>query len=98
MRRILLVEPSYRNKNKFPPLGLMKISTYHKLKGDFVRFTKGCDPSLRKENWDRIYVSTLFTFYWKETVKTIKYYEVSVPSLENLFVGGVMAKIGRAHV
>ena len=68
MRRILLVEPGY--KNKYPPLGLMKISTYHKLKGDFVQFAKGCIKELQEEKWDRIYISTLFTFYWAVTIKT----------------------------
>ena len=38
-RKILLIEPNY--KNKFPPVGLMKISTYHKLLGDDVVFFKG---------------------------------------------------------
>lgn len=38
-RKILLVEPNY--KNKYPPIGLMKISTYHKMIGDEVRFFKG---------------------------------------------------------
>ena len=69
MRRILLVEPSY--KNKYPPLGLMKISTYHKLKGDFVHFVKGCVSETLKQEWDRVYISTLFTFHWKITVETI---------------------------
>jgi hypothetical protein len=38
-REVLLVEPNYRNK--YPPMGLMKISTYYKERGDNVRFYKG---------------------------------------------------------
>lgn len=38
-RNILLVEPNY--KNKFPPVALMKLSTYHKNLGDNVVFYKG---------------------------------------------------------
>jgi hypothetical protein len=91
MQRILLVEPAY--KSKYPPLGLMKISTYHKLRGDYVRFTKGCDSLMRDEKWDRIYVSTLFTFYWDVTVKTIQFYRRSVRLPSDIFVGGVMATL-----
>jgi hypothetical protein len=38
-RRVLLIEPDY--KNKYPPMGLMKIATYYKQLGDNVRFFKG---------------------------------------------------------
>ncbi len=38
-RNVLLLEPNY--KNKFPPIGLMKIATYFKLRGDNVVFYKG---------------------------------------------------------
>ena len=38
-RRVLLIEPNY--KNKYPPLGLMKLSTYHKMLGDEITFYKG---------------------------------------------------------
>jgi hypothetical protein len=38
-REVLLIEPNYRNK--YPPMGLMKISTYYKQRGDNVRFYKG---------------------------------------------------------
>ena len=38
-RKILLVEPKY--KNKYPPIGLMKIATYHRMLGDNVVFFKG---------------------------------------------------------
>ena len=38
-REVLLIEPNY--KNKYPPMGLMKISTFYKQRGDHVRFYKG---------------------------------------------------------
>lgn len=38
-RRVLLLEPNY--KNKFPPIGLMKLATYFKMRGDDVVFYKG---------------------------------------------------------
>ena len=38
-RNVLLIEPNYRNK--YPPIGLMKISTYYKMLGDKVTFFKG---------------------------------------------------------
>lgn len=91
MKRILLIEPSYRNK--FPPLGLMKLSTYHKFKGDFVQFAKGCVPRLQKTMWNRIYISTLFTFYWKTCIDTINYYRKAVQSSDDIVVGGVMATL-----
>ena len=38
-RRVLLIEPNY--KNKYPPMGLMKIATYYRRCNDDVRFFKG---------------------------------------------------------
>jgi hypothetical protein len=35
-RKILLIEPNY--KNKYPPMGLMKLATYYRRRGDDVRF------------------------------------------------------------
>lgn len=37
--KVLLIEPNY--SNKYPPIGLMKISTYHKMLGHEVVFYKG---------------------------------------------------------
>jgi hypothetical protein len=73
----------------------MKLSTYHKCRGDEVRFAKGCLPELRMQSWDRIYVSSLFTYHWKETVQTIWYYQHSVPSKSDVVVGGVLATLLR---
>jgi len=88
---ILLIEPGY--KCKYPPLGLMKISSFHKQLGDEVCFIKGLNPIARKSMWDRVYISTLFSYYWDQTVRTIKYYEYSVKDPQNLFIGGPMATI-----
>ena len=37
--KVLLIEPNY--SNKYPPIGLMKIATYHKMLGHEVVFYKG---------------------------------------------------------
>lgn len=89
--KVLLVEPDY--KNKYPPMGLMKISTYHKMLGDEIRFVKGIDSSVDNEVWDRIYVTTLFTFDFDISVKTIKYYMHLVNNIDALYVGGIMASL-----
>jgi hypothetical protein len=165
MRKILLVEPNY--KNKYPPIGLMKIASYHRMLGDKVKFFKGdlkdlviddiyedlfhklyyideninwnaksglikkfiktgkkeilddiikekseyrnliveslldAYNSFRKKKylddpkWDRIYVTTLFTFYWKITVETIHFVKhlVKDRNQSQIFVGGVLASL-----
>lgn len=92
-RNILLVEPPY--KTKFPPMGLMKISTYHKTLEDNVYFVKGINHDIPYDRyWDRIYVSTLFTYNWDSTVKTIKFYKSIVRGdASRIFVGGIMATL-----
>lgn len=91
-KNILLVEPAY--KTKYPPLGLMKISQYHKMKGDQVHFVKGCDKKVQYEYWDRIYISTLFTWTWKETVDTINFYRATLFGFTGkIYVGGILASL-----
>ena len=89
--KVLLVEPNY--KNKYPPMGLMKISTYHKQLGDEVRFVKGFSSDVDKEVWDRIYITTLFTFDFDVDVETINHYKLLVNNIDNLYVGGIMASL-----
>lgn len=91
-KNILLVEPGY--KTKYPPLGLMKISTYHKMKGDRVTFVKGCSKKTLDEYWDRVYISTLFTYTWAETVRTIQFYSEGLFGFSRkIFVGGIIASL-----
>ena len=71
----------------------MKISAFHKNRGDEVCFIKGLNKDIQQQSWDRIYITTLFSFYWNATIKTIKYYEFSVKDPQNLFIGGPMATL-----
>ncbi|MBR6031845.1 MAG: hypothetical protein IKP36_07790 [Bacteroidaceae bacterium] len=162
--KALLIEPNY--SNKFPPIGLMKIATYHKnlgnwdvlfYKGDLKQFIieqiadkciaafnkidKTQDWYIRKDyifeyiktrkgtaldaigtelspqseelrsvaidfkdfywkgtwkkypEWDRVFVTTLFTFYWKTTIETIEFAKLLVKKPKDLMVGGVLASI-----
>ncbi len=157
-RRVLLVEPNY--KNKYPPMPLMKLSTYYKRNGDDVRFYKGdlklfaarllaeelyelhksvslarhfellvrfirlgrlslleeilevvgeaeLEESLREmrrryqrkdyPQFDIVAVTTLFTFYWKETIDTIQFCKLFVRE-GRLLVGGIAATLVGEHI
>jgi len=95
-KKILLVEPGYRNK--YPPLSLLKISTYHKNKKDKVFFVKGKNKIFRDQKWDCIYITTLFTFYWNATIDTINYYKKSLTETNKLKIGGIMASLMQEEV
>ncbi|MDE2839835.1 MAG: radical SAM protein [Chloroflexota bacterium] len=93
-KNILLVEPGYRNK--YPPLGLMKIAQYHgpRGKGDKVRFIKGEDNSVFAEAWDRVYITTLFSFEYRKTAQAIDFaLEVVNGQADKVFVGGIAASL-----
>lgn len=93
MADILLLEPGY--SNKYPPLGLMKISYFHKyIHGDYVRFAKGQLPEAFKDKkWDRVYVTTLFTFEWENTKKAIEYALSVVKDPTQVYTGGILATL-----
>lgn len=91
---ILLIEPGY--KNKYPPLGLMKIAQYHGSRGkrDNVRFIKGEDRSVLMTNWDRIYVTTLFSFEFMQISQSIDFaLHVVNGNAKKIFVGGIAASL-----
>lgn len=90
--RVLLVEPGYRNK--YPPLGLMKIASYHRERGDALRFVKGENLSVLASAWDRVYVTTLFSFEWKRTSSAIDFaIRAASGQRERVFVGGIAASL-----
>jgi len=47
----------------------------------------------KEPEWDRVCVTTLFTFYWDITVDTINFAKLLVKNIKNLNVGGVLASI-----
>lgn len=86
MERILLVEPDYNNK--YPPIGLMKLATYHKNKGDYVEFYKGKAPFQLISKMDRVYITSIFTFFFDTTVDTILHY-LKYINKNNVYIGGI---------
>ena len=93
-RNILLIEPGYRNK--YPPLGLMKLAQYHGPNGknDNVRFVKGEDQSVRDTPWERVYITTLFSFEWERTARSIDYaLDLVGGQAHRVFVGGIAASL-----
>ncbi|GAB6099216.1 hypothetical protein JCM16358_10950 [Halanaerocella petrolearia] len=89
---ILLVDPVYI---KYPNLALMKISTYHKKKGNKVFYQQGF--SKQKVDPEIIYVSALFTYKANKTIKVINKYQKSYPKAE-IKIGGIYPSLMPEHV
>ena len=93
-KNILLIEPGY--PNKYPPLGLMKLASYHGAngRGDNVTFGKGETPWAMTTTWDRVYVTTLFSFEWMRTSDAIDFaIGAARGQQERVFVGGIAASL-----
>ena len=94
---ILLIEPGYTNK--YPPLGLMKLAAYHGPTGRddrvrLIKLIKGGNNSVLSEPWDRVYVTTLFSFEWKRTAAAIDFaIRAASHQPERVFVGGIAASL-----
>ena len=78
----------------YPPIGLMKLARYHKERKDTVFFAAGIPDYEEKftsdEEWDVIYIATVFTFYFKKVVETINYFK---PKAKKIVVGGILATL-----
>jgi hypothetical protein len=94
--RVLLVEPKYYSR--YPPLGLLKFSAFHKGRGDKVRFVRGTwrygwDP---RETPDLIYVTSLFTWAWHAVRDAVMFYHDMFPRAK-ILLGGVYASLMPDH-
>jgi hypothetical protein len=89
---ILLVEPAYYTR--YPPLGLLKLASYHRAKGDSVELIRGCSFPDRKP--DKVYATSLFTWGWKEVWEAVRYYKSLFPTAE-ICLGGIYASLMPEH-
>lgn len=85
-KSVLLVEPPY--KRKYPPLGLMKISSYFKSQNKKVEFLR--NPI--QTNCDLICLTTLFTYDYNIVCKTVKELRFWNPDTL-IIIGGIAASI-----
>lgn len=95
--KILLVEPQKSRKyhTQYPPLGLLKLAAYHKLKKDKVKFVRGfSDVEFYP---DRIYITSLFTYAWEPVHEVIRYYSNKYKKAE-IIVGGIYATLCEDHL
>jgi len=95
--RVLLVEPQKSRKyhTQYPPLGLLKLSAYHKQKGDVANFVRGFDDDTFYP--DKIYITSLFTYAWEPVHEVIRYYSEKYKKAE-IIVGGIYATLCEGHL
>lgn len=91
-KHILLIDPDYYTR--FPPIGLLKLSTYFKNKGYTVELIKSCKfPEKRP---DVAFVTSLFTWAWKPVWRAVRYYKMWYPDVD-IWLGGIYASILPDH-
>ena len=91
-KHILLVEPGYYTR--YPPLGLLKLSAYHKSLGDTTELVRGCVTPRRKP--DKVYVTSLFTWSWKPVHESVQFYKEKYPRVP-VWLGGIYASLLPDH-
>jgi hypothetical protein len=74
----------------------MKLAQYHGPRGksDSVRFIKGEDSTVLRSAWDRIYVTTLFSFEFARISTSIDFASLAANGqADKIFVGGIAASL-----
>jgi hypothetical protein len=92
-KNVLLVEPSYYSK--YPPLGLLKLSSMQKAQGNNTELVKGITDNIPFEP-DIVYITSLFTWAWKPVWEAIRYYSNKFPN-SNIWLGGLYASLMPKH-
>ena len=85
---VLLVEPDYYSM--YPPLGLLKLASYHQSHGNNIEYVRGLSMFIYKP--DEINITSLFTYSWKPVHDAIKFYHHMFPEVP-IRVGGIYATL-----
>ncbi len=104
MKNILLIEPDFpipqksKNHKNFLPIGLLKIASYLREKGEKIKLIRGLPNNprelrnIKRFNPNEVWITSLFT-YWAEHVRdTVKYYKNIFPKAK-IIVGGIFASL-----
>jgi hypothetical protein len=91
--KILLVEPDYYTR--YPPLGLLKLASFHRTYGDKIQYVRGNVDGL--DCPDSIEVTSLFTYSWRPVHEAIEFYHSNFPEA-TITVGGIYATLMPGHI
>jgi len=91
--KVLLVEPKYYTR--YPPLGLLKLSTFHKNQGNEVRFVRGL-VLVTDFYPDEVNITSLFTWSWEPVWECVQFYKSLFPRA-HVRVGGIYASLMPEH-
>ena len=112
--KILLVEPDFpkpcksKNHNDFLPIGLLKLASYHRKKGDTICLVKGEVPKedlifehpngirAKCSEPDRILITSYFTYWSLYVKKSVNFYRKQFPK-KKIIVGGIYASLMPDH-
>lgn len=107
-KNYLLVEPNFpipkksKNHKNFLPIGLLKIASYLRENGNAIKLVRGIvdDEITLSEliyfNPNEIWVTSLFTYWSKCVIETVKYYRNIFPN-SKIKVGGIYASLMPNH-
>jgi len=95
--KVLLVEPqkSRRYHTPYPPLGLLKLATYHRQRGDFIKLVNGISNDGFEP--DIIYITSLFTYAWEPVHEVVGSYSTNYRRAR-VIVGGIYASLCSEHL
>ena len=70
----------------------MQKSKYYSTRYDIEQLCQQANAALEQGAWDRVYITTLFTYEWQKAVDMIEFAKTLVLS-ERIYVGGVLVTL-----